>query len=79
MLHIVTGGAGSGKSAYAEQLIMDMGESRRIYLASMYPDEKMSADEEILNSILSFRELRQNKNFETIICYNENCKQGAYK
>lgn len=29
MIHLVTGGSGSGKSAYAEQCILDFGGTRR--------------------------------------------------
>lgn len=35
MLMIVTGGSGSGKSAYAEEQIMKLGEGSRIYIATM--------------------------------------------
>ena len=31
MIHLVTGGSGSGKSAYAEQCILDFGGTRRLY------------------------------------------------
>ena len=35
MIHLITGGSGSGKSRYAEQQILELGEGRRIYLATM--------------------------------------------
>ena len=35
MIHLVTGGSGSGKSAYAEQCILDFGGTRRVYIATM--------------------------------------------
>lgn len=37
MIHLVTGGSGSGKSAYAEQCILDFGGTRRVYIATMQP------------------------------------------
>ena len=35
MIHLITGGVGSGKSGYAEQQIVELGEGERIYLATM--------------------------------------------
>ena len=35
MLVVVTGGSGSGKSAFAEDRVLSFGESRRIYIATM--------------------------------------------
>ncbi len=35
MLHVVTGGSGSGKSEYAEKLIAESALHRRIYVATM--------------------------------------------
>ena len=37
MLHVITGGSGSGKSAYAEGLVQKTGPGRRIYIATMIP------------------------------------------
>ena len=37
MIHLVTGGSGSGKSAHAEQCILDFGGTRRVYIATMQP------------------------------------------
>ena len=37
MIVLVTGGSGSGKSAFAEDRILSFGEARRIYIATMYP------------------------------------------
>ena len=37
MLIYVYGGSGSGKSAYAEQRIVDSGETMRYYIATMEP------------------------------------------
>ena len=36
MFRIVTGGSGSGKSAFAEALAMELGK-KRYYIATMYP------------------------------------------
>ena len=63
MIHLVTGGSGSGKSLYAEQQIALLGEGRRIYLATMSAD-----DEESLRRIEKHREMRKDLNFETIEC-----------
>ena len=32
MLTLVTGGSGSGKSAFAEETVLSLGEARRIYI-----------------------------------------------
>ena len=64
MLMIVTGGSGSGKSAYAEEQIMKLGEGSRIYIATM-----MSFDAEGDRRIERHRKMRAAKNFQTIECY----------
>ena len=44
MFRVITGGSGSGKSAYAEQCVLDLGPAERIYVATMYPyDEECHA------------------------------------
>lgn len=35
MLVVVTGGSGSGKSAFAEETVLSFGEARRLYIATM--------------------------------------------
>ncbi len=35
MIYLVTGGSGSGKSAYAEELVMQSGNEKRYYIATM--------------------------------------------
>ena len=35
MMILVTGGSGSGKSAFAEETVLSLGEARRIYIATM--------------------------------------------
>lgn len=66
MLILVTGGSGSGKSAYAEQLVMTQGETRRYYIATMRP-----WDEECRRKIARHRLMRAAKSFETIECYQD--------
>lgn len=64
MFHLITGGSGSGKSAYAESRIVSLGPARRIYIATMYP-----FDEEGRQRIRRHRAMRAQKNFETVECY----------
>ena len=66
MLHLVTGGSGSGKSKYAEKLIMDMGPAPRLYIATMHP-----YDDESRERIRRHREMRADKEFETVECYKD--------
>ena len=42
MITLVTGGSGSGKSAYAEDVLTGFGEGERIYIATMYPFDEES-------------------------------------
>ena len=37
MMHLITGGSASGKSAYAEKMAVGAGEKSRYYLATMKP------------------------------------------
>lgn len=53
-LILVTGGSGSGKSAFAERTLLSLGEGRPVYLATM--DQR---DEESLRRIARHREMRQ--------------------
>lgn len=64
MLTVITGGSGSGKSAYAEDLILSYGPARRIYIATMYP-----FDEESHRRIARHQKMRKGKGFETLECY----------
>lgn len=64
MLYMITGGSGSGKSEYAENLLLSLGERRRIYVATMIP-----WDEECRRKIARHRQLRARKGFETIEQY----------
>ncbi len=61
---LVTGGSGSGKSAFAEETVLSFGEGRRIYIATMYP-----YDEESKKRVQRHRLMRADKKFETVECY----------
>lgn len=70
MLYIVTGGSGSGKSEYAEEIAVcryrqaeDRG--KLYYIAAMYPQ-----DEECHKRIERHRKMRKEKGFSTIECYH---------
>lgn len=66
MIALITGGSGSGKSEYAENMICSLGAGRRIYIATMKP-----WDEECRKRILRHQAMRQEKQFETIEWYCE--------
>lgn len=66
MFHVVTGGSGSGKSAFAEQCILDCQGNKRIYIATMYP-----FDEESHRRIARHRAMRAEKKFTTIERYTD--------
>ena len=61
MLVLVVGGAASGKSEFAESIIMDGGCSRRVYIATM---EIWDAESE--KRVARHREMRNDKGFLTI-------------
>lgn len=64
MLHLITGGSGSGKSEYAEQKVLEAGGERRVYIATMIP-----YGEDGRQRVERHRRLRSEKNFETVECY----------
>ncbi len=64
MLTLVTGGSGSGKSAFAEDKVLSFGKGERIYIATMHP-----FDEESYKRIERHRKMRAGKGFETVECY----------
>lgn len=66
MIHLVTGGSGSGKSEYAEDLLCRCykGEGQLIYVATMFP-----WDEETVEKIARHQKMRSGKGFETVECY----------
>ncbi|MDO5141926.1 MAG: bifunctional adenosylcobinamide kinase/adenosylcobinamide-phosphate guanylyltransferase [Eubacteriales bacterium] len=61
MLILVTGGAASGKSAHAEQLLCTYAPGARLYLATMQPFGAAAQ-----SRIARHRALRQGKGFETV-------------
>lgn len=64
MLYLITGGSGSGKSAFAEAQVLAAGEGRRIYIATMIP-----YGEEGRQRVERHRKLRREKQFDTLECY----------
>lgn len=66
MLHVITGGSGSGKSEYAENLVLSAGEGERIYVATMIP-----YGEEGRQRVERHRRLRAQKRFRTVECYTK--------
>ena len=67
MLVTVTGGSGSGKSEYSENLLLSLDGKHhggRAYIATMYPYDKES-----FKRIDRHREMRKNKGFTTVECY----------
>ena len=64
MLFLITGGSGSGKSEYAEQMVLKLQKTPRLYIATMYP-----FDEECYQRIKRHRCMRAEKGFDTLECY----------
>lgn len=72
MLHLVTGGSGSGKSAFAEELICSyyreentkQNQKNLLYIATMIPYGQESKEK-----IRCHRNMRKDKGFETVECY----------
>lgn len=67
MIHLITGGSGSGKSEYAEHMLCRYRNSpkeRLIYIATMFP-----YDEEARGKVRRHRQMRRGKGFETVECY----------
>lgn len=64
MITLVTGGSGSGKSAFAEDCVLSCGANKRFYIATMYP-----FDEESKKRVLRHRKMRAGKGFDTVECF----------
>lgn len=64
MTALVIGGAASGKSEFAEGLVLAAGDRPRYYIATMRP-----ADGECRARICRHREMRAKKRFETVECF----------
>ena len=62
MMYLITGGSGSGKSEYAEQLAVSLG-GERVYLATM-----QVYDEEGKQRVARHRAMREGKKFLTLEC-----------
>ena len=63
MMIVVTGGSGSGKSAYAERQILQLGDMPRYYIATME-----NRDDESQKRVDRHRAMRADKRFETVEC-----------
>jgi len=63
MIALIIGGSGSGKSAYAENLVKQISENNRVYIATMRVWDKES---EI--RVARHRDQRKELGFETIEC-----------
>ena len=64
MFTLVIGGAASGKSEYAEGVVLADGDIPRYYVATMEP-----SDRECRARIARHRQMRAEKRFETLECY----------
>lgn len=75
MLILVTGGSGSGKSEFAENLVLRLNKKPRLYIATMYP-----FDEECRQRIARHRRMRAEKQFGTLECYTglKDCDVSGY-
>ena len=62
MIALVTGGSGSGKSAFAEKLVLSLTGESYIYLATM----QNYGDEETSRRIARHRDMRADKGFVTV-------------
>ena len=63
MVILITGGSGSGKSEYGEQLVMQLEPKQRIYAATM-----ICRDEESKKRVERHKRMRQGKHFQTVEC-----------
>ncbi len=66
MIYLVTGGSGSGKSAYAEGLVSSSGIGERFYIATMFP-----YDEESKKRVLRHQKMRADRHFKTLECFTD--------
>lgn len=66
MLVLVTGGSGSGKSEFAENIAVNLG-GKLTYIAAMKPSD----DEECKSRIARHREMRLGKGFDTVERYTD--------
>lgn len=66
MVTLITGGSGSGKSKFAEELAVTYNSKQLIYIATMIPFDRESKDR-----IERHKEQRADKNFITMECYTD--------
>ena len=66
MILLITGGSGSGKSEFAENLAVKQKSSELLYIATMMPQ-----DNESLQRIARHQEQRRDKGFKTLECYTD--------
>ncbi len=66
MMILVTGGSGSGKSAFAEDTVLSLGDAGRIYIATMFPFDKESE-----KRVERHRRMRAGKGFQTVERYTD--------
>lgn len=66
MIHLITGGSASGKSAYAECQVAASGAPQRYYIATMRP-----WGEEGRARVEKHRKMRKEKKFVTVECYTD--------
>lgn len=66
MMVLVTGGSGSGKSAFAEDRVLSFGEAERIYIATMQPFDKEGE-----KRVARHRKMRAGKGFQTLERYTD--------
>lgn len=66
MMILVSGGSGSGKSAYAEKIAHHLQSGDKWYIATMYP-----YDAESRERVRRHREMRQGKRFHTLECFTD--------
>ena len=60
MMTVVTGGSGSGKSAFAEDKIVSFGPAKRIYIATMHPyDEEVISVWHVIGKCVQEKDSRQ--------------------
>lgn len=64
MMILVTGGSGSGKSAFAEDTVLSLGDESRTYIATMFPFDRESE-----KRVERHRRMRAGKGFQTVECY----------
>lgn len=64
MVVLIIGGAASGKSEFAEEILQNLKSNKKFYIATMKP-----YDNECILKIKRHRDMRLKKGFDTIECY----------